>query len=104
MEIVYYDLQTTGLNRDAQICSIGATTVDGKEFHQYMIPTCPIFKKATKVHGMTSTGYYPLTKLFLHGNHVTDAVPAIVGLRRFLKFLFGDVCKDNPKMCLVLVS
>ena len=53
MVVVYYDLETTGLNvqRD-QIISIGAITENGDSFEKFIVPTCRIHKKATNIHGM----------------------------------------------------
>ena len=59
MVVVYYDLETTGLNnqerqRGVQIVSIGAVTEYGATFHRYIIPTCEISEEATNVHsGLT---------------------------------------------------
>ena len=57
MTIIYYDLETTGLNnqnrqRGVQIVSIGAVTEHGATFHRYIIPTCQISDGATAVHGI----------------------------------------------------
>ena len=57
MTVVYYDLETTGLNnenrqRGVQIVSIGAVTERGSTFHRYIIPTCKISAEATGIHGI----------------------------------------------------
>ena len=57
MTIIYYDLETTGLNnqnrhKGVQIVSIGAVTEHGSRFHRYIIPTCQITAEATAIHGI----------------------------------------------------
>jgi len=93
MRIVYYDLETTGVShadkhKNVQLLQIGAVDADdGKEFEQYILPTCEIDSDATKVHGLSVAK----EGLLLRGKKV-DAVEMKLGLERFLKWLedFGE--------------
>jgi DNA polymerase III epsilon subunit-like protein len=84
MSIVYYDLETTGLGHESQICSIGAIPHSGhQQYHRYLIPTCSISQGATRIHGMTKVN----GRLHLNGRRMEDAVPIYEGLKNFLDFL-----------------
>merc|ERR1719319_1314200 len=55
-EIIYYDLETTGLNprnkhKGVEILEIGAIS-EKETFQQYILPTKPIPVEATNVHGL----------------------------------------------------
>ena len=89
MVVVFYDLETTGLNnrkrhRGVQIVSIGAVTEYGATFHKYFMPTCEISEGATKVHGMYIHKYIGL--LFKEGL-LMDAVEPKSGLSCFMDWL-----------------
>ena len=88
MKIVYYDLETTGVNhsekhKDVQIIQIGAV-VEGadKVFSQYLVPTCEIDKDSTKIHGISVSK----TGLSLHGKPL-KCIEMCEGLKNFLIFL-----------------
>ena len=88
MTVVYYDLETTGLNnakrqRGVQIVSIGAVTECGSTFHRYIIPTCQISKGATSVHGITKRN----GKLRKNGRRKPNALDPKSGLERFMQWL-----------------
>ena len=88
MVVVYYDLETTGLNnqerqRGVQIVSIGAVTEFGATFHRYIIPTCPISAEATNVHGIELIH----GKLFKNGDWKENAVQPKDGLQLFMNWL-----------------
>jgi DNA polymerase III alpha subunit (gram-positive type) len=105
MKVVFYDLETTGLNpdnnhRDVQICSIGAVYKQTVTFHQYMVPTCTFSRKATEINGMTNYG----GNLYLNGDRVPDAVLMEDGLENFSDFLdcsVGDKRPDHDDIVMV---
>ena len=91
MVVVYYDLETTGLNvnRD-QIVSIGAVTENGDEFEEYVVPTCRIHKNATKVHGIAKDHrnnriYDVNTRYYIDADDDPENV-----LRRFMTWLWDN--------------
>lgn len=109
MKIVYYDLETTGLNFNriprlnrlgVQVVSIGAYfKKDEKKFMNYMVPTVQIDPNATKINGMTLNDDGELTK---NGSVVKDAVTIMKGLQDFLSFLEEEVIrKQDEKVILV---
>ena len=59
MKVVYYDLETTGVNhsekhKDVQIIQIGAVVEGSAEtFSQYLVPTCEIDQDSIKIHGIS---------------------------------------------------
>jgi len=88
MKIVYYDLETTGVNhsekhKNVQIIQIGAV-VDGSghTFSQYLVPTCEIDKDSTKIHGISLSG----SGLSLKGKQL-KCTEMSKGLKNFLAFL-----------------
>ena len=88
MVVVFYDLETTGLNnrkrhRGVQIVSIGAVTEYGATFHRYIIPTCPISVGATGVHGIELID----GRLFKDGVLKHNALDPHSGLSCFMEWL-----------------
>ena len=88
MVVVYYDLETTGLNtqerqRGVQIVSIGAVTEYGATFHRYIIPTCEISEEATNIHGIFKEGRL----LFKDGVYKPNALDPHSGLTCFMDWL-----------------
>jgi DNA polymerase III alpha subunit (gram-positive type) len=97
MKVVFYDLETTGLNpgnnhRDVQIGSIGAVYKQTVTFHEYMVPTRTFSRKATEINGMTNYG----GNLYLNGDWVPEAVPMEDGLENFERFLECTVGDKRP--------
>ena len=88
MTVVYYDLETTGLNnedrqRGVQIVSIGAVTEYGATFHRYILPTCPIDTEATEIHGIQMIN----GRLFKNGYWKENALNPKNGLQVFMDWL-----------------
>ena len=59
-KVVYFDLETTGLNHrtqhsgvGVQIISIGAVTSRNQTFETYILPTCPISQRSSNIHRIT---------------------------------------------------
>ena len=93
--IVYFDLETTGLNHrnrheGVEIISIGAVSMRGQRFMNFIHPTCPIMPGATSVHGMTSNGMGQLIDKY---GQVVDTVGPRTGIRAFLHFLQEVGCQ-----------
>ena len=97
MTVVYYDLETTGLNhyerqRGVQIVSIGAVTENGAQFHRYLIPTCGISEGATEVHGITKID----GEIYKNGWLKPNALRPRAGLQAFMDWL-----ESEDAQCLV---
>lgn len=110
MKIVYYDLETTGLNwnRDAKLHHVGVQIVsigayfkrDEKKFESYLIPTKPIDPDATKVNGMSLNSDGDLVR---NGSVVKDALELKSGLQYFISFLKDEVIRKQDEQ-VILVS
>jgi len=102
MEIVYYDLETTGLNpsnkqKGIELLEIGAISCSlGLTFQQYILPTTPIPSDATQVHGLflkkkeDSSGELDFDRLYIKdkgGCREVEAVDKLTGINRFLAWL-----------------
>ena len=101
MTVIYYDLETTGLNneerqRGVQIVSIGAVTEFGATFHRYIIPTCPISAGATDVHGIELIH----GKLFKNGDWKENAVQPKDGLQLFMNWLDSKNAQCLVSFCM----
>ena len=101
MVVVYYDLETTGLNnrerqKGVQIVSIGAVTENGATFHRYIIPTCEISRGATNIHGI----YKEDGLLFKDGIIKQNALDPHSGLSCFMDWL----ASRNVKLLVNIIS
>ena len=88
MTVIYYDLETTGLNnrgrqRGVEIVSIGAVTEFGATFHRYIEPPCDIDPEATAVHGISLIQGY----LIKNGEWKENALDPKSGLQKFMDWL-----------------
>uniref|UniRef100_A0A6V7L2G8 Exonuclease domain-containing protein n=1 Tax=Bracon brevicornis TaxID=1563983 RepID=A0A6V7L2G8_9HYME len=79
--IVYFDLETSGFERDADILEIAAK-FDDLSFHIYATPTRPIHPLASEVTGLTQENGI----LYLN-NEPVGSVPLNEALHRFHEFL-----------------
>ena len=91
MTVVYYDLETTGLNkygrqRGVQIVSIGAVTEFGSQFHRYIIPTCGISSGATQIHGISKIN----GEIYKNGWLKSNALRPRDGLQTFMNWLESE--------------
>lgn len=103
MEIIYYDLETTGLNpqnkqKGIELLEIGAISCTlGQTFQQYILPTTPIPGDATNVHGLflkkkdDCSGEWDYHSLYIKekggGSRQVEAVDKVTGIQRFLAWL-----------------
>ena len=94
--IVYFDLETTGLNHPTQkgvgIVSIGAI-LGKKEFHRFMFPRYPITPRATEIHGIVKDG----DKLLLNGSPICNFSTAEDGIKAFFKYIRKNSGDDNAQ-------
>ncbi len=94
MVVVFYDFETTHLDnkarhRGVQIVSIGAVTSSGKaKFKQHILPTIPISKRATEIHGLYKDHNGQLCN---KDGDLVDSVNPREGLNNFKNFL-NKVC------------
>ena len=105
MTIIYYDLETTGLNnqnrhRGVQIVSIGAVTEHGSRFHRYIIPTCQITAEATAIHGirLRKDG-----RLFKKRKWKQNALYPKDGLQLFMNWLDSKNAKVLVSFCIQFI-
>ena len=107
MVVVYYDLETTGLNNrnrqlGVQIVSIGAVTEFGATFHRYIKPTCRISTEASKIHGIYKENGF----LLKNGIIKENALDPQSGLICFMDWLASQY-EDGPwytHTCLVKIQ
>ena len=105
MKIVYFDLETTGINHKTrhegiEICSIAAIhPASNAKFSQFWVPQAQFQPGATRVNGMTVKE----GKLFKNGEAIKEAVPLKEGLEEFLKFLDRKVMDGDESSQIVLV-
>ena len=96
--IVYFDLETTGLNHPTQkgvgIVSIGAI-LGNKKFHRFMFPRYPITPRATEIHGIVKDG----DKLLLNGSPISNFSSAEDGIKAFFKFIRKNSGDNDVILC-----
>ena len=83
---VYFDIETTGLNQNAEITQISAWYSSDTNFTVYTLPSKNIEKTASELTGLTIKYVRGERKMFYHDNEV-DAVPVNNGLMSFLQWL-----------------
>ncbi|KAJ4937630.1 hypothetical protein JOQ06_002262 [Pogonophryne albipinna] len=85
--IVFFDLQTTGLDTEScHIVQLGASC-ENTTFNRYILPGIPIESGATEVNGFTvSDG-----RLFLH-NELVSTVSLYHSLKSFIEYLGSFFC------------
>ena len=82
--LIFFDLETTGLGPHTEIIQIGAVSVDGKpDFCQYILPIGSISAGASEVNGITKSGQC----LYKNGQMIEEVVKPRDGLARFLQWL-----------------
>ncbi|XP_034091967.1 DNA polymerase III PolC-type-like [Gymnodraco acuticeps] len=85
--IVFFDLQTTGLDtKSCHIVQLGASCED-TNFNRYILPGIPIEYEATEVNGLTVS----YGQLFLHGEPVRT-VSLYHSLKYFIEYLGSFFC------------
>jgi len=90
-KIVFFDLETGGLNMTDEILQISMKS--GKnDFNSFITPTRSINYSATKVNGLSNVH----SKLFKNG-HEVDALPRQIVFEKILQFL-----KDLKKKCILV--
>ncbi|XP_043271757.1 uncharacterized protein [Venturia canescens] len=78
---IYFDLETTGLNKSSEIIQISAKR-GSDEFNEYILPSNDISRAASIITGLTVEG----GELHLHGQQLAT-VPRRIAMQRFLNFL-----------------
>ena len=109
--IIYYDLETTGLDYNTdEIISIGAIfgynakinyNINGRfmtenyysTFHKYLIPTCKITHGAYEIHGIKKYN----NELYLHEHLLDNSVFPKKGLEEFMQWL--ETCLLHDSKC-----
>ena len=89
--IVWFDLETTSLQRSCQIIQIAASVdgghdVENLQFNQYLLPTESISAKATEVTGQTVSRVGGQRRLVKHGKPL-EALDQGCGLSSFFNWL-----------------
>ncbi|XP_059192039.1 DNA polymerase III PolC-type-like isoform X1 [Centropristis striata] len=87
--IVFFDLETTGLNTDwCHIIQLSAVC-DGEVFNEFILPLCPIDEGATRENGFTVHNGY----LYRNGNYIptTGLYRTIKSFIQFLSSFDGPV-------------
>ena len=95
-KIVYYDLETTGLNprnkhKGVEIISIGAVSRKGERFLNFINPECSITAGATRINGFSHNHYGDLVDR--DGDVVESAKDPQEGLEDFLDWLQTVGCR-----------
>ena len=104
--IVYFDLETTGIDHstqheEIQICSIAASTSNGSTVHKFkysLTPTCNFQTGATRLNGMKLID----GKLYKHNQPVKNAVSMKKGLQKFMEWI-SDLLNHQQIDQIVLV-
>ena len=94
--MLIYDLETSGLRKDAEIIQVACVDLEGREFSTYIMPKKAIDPGASKVTGL-SVGYSQgMRTLCKDGKPVeaADRGTAIKGLSEFLK----NQSSNKPKL------
>jgi len=95
MKLVYFDLETTGINfpmqhKGVEIVSIGAVCEE-ETFHVEMIPTTEIQRGASVVNGYKKEE----GKLLYRGKEVVEAMQPKDAIEQFLDFLEKQMGNDE---------
>ena len=93
-KVVYFDLETTGLNHrtqhsGVQIISIGAVTSRTQTFETYILPTCPISQSSSDIHGITLEDGELVDK----DGYILQAQDPQDGLMAFMEWLENVGCE-----------
>ena len=103
--VIVFDLETTGLESDCDIISIGAIAVnweDGKEldegrFEVHIVPTTPIKPGASKVNGFTKEG----GRLYKNGILVENSKRPQEGLQKFIDYICRQAMARDGQIDLI---
>ena len=96
--VVFFDLETSGLGPHTEIAQIGAVTADGKaNFCQYMLPIGDISHDATEVNGITKSNQC----LYKNRQRIGDVVQPSEGLASFLQWLKNVKRRVGKRLYLV---
>ena len=85
MTVVYFDLETTGLERDCDLTEIAGAHA-GASFHQYVLPRKSIPARVTEVTGL-SVKATDGQRTLCHNGVTVEAVSVSVALKRFCDWL-----------------
>ena len=103
--VIVLDQETTGLESDCEIISIGAIAVnwedgvelDGGRFERHIVPTGSIPGEATAVNGFTKENGL----LYKNGELVEEAVRPQEGLKSFAEFLSNPAFRYRGRVYLL---
>ena len=95
--IIFFDLETTRLGRNAEIIQIGAVHENGQEFKIYIVPEGNIDPEAAKVNGFVKHG----NRLFMNGRCIQSAASPNAGLNQLIQWLKNMTTTDGQRVTLV---
>ena len=95
--LIYFDLETTKLGRQAEIIQIGAVHENGEEFSCYIVPDGDIDPQATEVNGFSKHQ----NGLRRRENLIENAVSPKRGLKRFIRWLRNMQTEEGEQFNLV---
>ncbi|XP_053388617.1 uncharacterized protein LOC128551729 [Mercenaria mercenaria] len=84
--LIFVDIETTKLGHNAEILQIGASTINGKSFDTYLLPTGLISSKASEVTGLTVKVENSVRLLCKDGKNLR-ALSSEEGLSRFIDWI-----------------
>jgi DNA polymerase III alpha subunit (gram-positive type) len=96
-QLVYFDLETTGLGKHSDIVQIAAVHEYGSSFATYIMPVSNITASATNTHGITKRNGC----LYKGGDRIQDVETPANGLRKFFSWLRKTASKSDKKVILV---
>ena len=88
-QFVVFDIETTGLSKQTQICQLAAVTKEGKIYNEYVLPECDIDHRASRINKL-SVKVVSGRRTLLKENVPVHSVPLSKCLQNFCTFLFND--------------
>lgn len=88
-QFVVFDIETTGLSKQTQICQLAAITKEGKIYNEYVLPTCDIDHHASRINKL-SVKVVNGQRTLLKANVPVHSVLLSECLQNFTTFLFHD--------------
>ena len=106
--LVLFDLETTSLEKDADICCIAAMPLsDKKIWEKFIIPRESIHPRASEINELSVIEDYKGNRSLLKGGKKVEAISYAEGMNQFYQYinhLFEEVSRNNPNMKIVLVA
>ena len=88
-QFVVFDIETTGLSKQTQICQLAPITKEGKIYNEYVLPTCHIDHHASRINKL-SVKVVNGQRTLLKANVPVHSVLLSECLQNFTTFLFHD--------------